>query len=250
MAFIIYSARNGEVERRQLGGILVVGRSPECDVYIHDALASRQHCRLEPARGGWIVVDLNSKNGTRVNGERVPRKPLRDGDILGIGTTTVRFQMGKLASPTRATTAVKVRPADPHDALANTVADFDAAEVAEVARVQLRHNWPTPKPVPPEPEAYAREDLYALMSEIASGSWDSIYAGASIPLVVPPSSAPLLAMDAPRRRPKSPATPLTPVPVVRAHRVERWMRDVAAAIGRQVDWARQWVAPPGMARAR
>lgn len=52
-----------------------------------DRWASRAHARLVRDRDGWIVEDAGSKNGTRVNGARVDRAALADGDVLEIGGT-------------------------------------------------------------------------------------------------------------------------------------------------------------------
>ena len=67
---------------------IVVGREPNrCDVMIESDLASRQHARIVPADGGHVeLVDLNSSNGTFVNGRRVTSVRLTDGDRIGFGS--------------------------------------------------------------------------------------------------------------------------------------------------------------------
>ena len=59
---------------------LVVGRDPRCEVFIDTPLLSRAHARIDFRDGAHVIVDLDSTNFTRVNGERVTEKPLRDGD--------------------------------------------------------------------------------------------------------------------------------------------------------------------------
>lgn len=206
MAYLIFLRRGAETGRFPLAGPVVVGRSPECDVSVHDILLSRRHCRLEPVRGGWVAVDLDSKNGTKVGGDRITRRGLRDGDVLTAGKTTICFRLGKLdttapadpidapddsASPAPSAAGVTFgkRPADPFEALAGTVCAFDAAAVVAAQR---RLKLPYPKPIPREPAAYARDDLYSMLTEITSSSWDSIYAGASRPFPTrKPSDRPL-----------------------------------------------------------
>jgi hypothetical protein len=61
---------------------LLIGRHPECDVIIPAATVSRQHAQLTFRDGGWILQDLGSTNGTRVNGQTVGRCRLRPGDQL------------------------------------------------------------------------------------------------------------------------------------------------------------------------
>jgi hypothetical protein len=69
---------------------LVIGRHPSCDVVLGDDTVSRRHALLTFRDGGWIVRDLDSTNGTRLNGEHVGRCRLRPGDQLGLGRQLLR----------------------------------------------------------------------------------------------------------------------------------------------------------------
>ncbi|MDR2109048.1 MAG: FHA domain-containing protein [Coriobacteriales bacterium] len=72
---------------------VVLGRELDCGITVNDANASRQHVRLEQnALGSWKLVDLNSTNGTLLNGRPVSQAVLRDGDQITIGTTVLEFQ--------------------------------------------------------------------------------------------------------------------------------------------------------------
>lgn len=63
-----------------------IGRDIACDMFIGDMTVSRVHAKLERARGGWLVTDLASTNGTRVNGWRVRDPvPVRAGDRVRFG---------------------------------------------------------------------------------------------------------------------------------------------------------------------
>ena len=75
-------------------GGLTIGRDRSCGLVIDDPLASRQHARLDFTDGNWIVTDLNSRNGTLVNGVRVTRWALAAGDQVQIGDTVLVFQTG------------------------------------------------------------------------------------------------------------------------------------------------------------
>ncbi len=68
-----------------------VGRLPDCGVQIVDASVSRYHAEIRAKGDGFVVVDLGSTNGTRVNGVRVYERALSDGDELTFGTVSVRF---------------------------------------------------------------------------------------------------------------------------------------------------------------
>ncbi len=65
---------------------LLIGRHLDCDVVLADTAISRFHARLRFRDGRWILQDLDSTNGTSVNGERVGRSELRPGDVISIGT--------------------------------------------------------------------------------------------------------------------------------------------------------------------
>ncbi len=70
---------------------VVLGRSKECDVQVPDANVSRRHAELRQEGSSWWVVDLDSTNGTEVNGRRVPRAKLADGDRITVGETELVF---------------------------------------------------------------------------------------------------------------------------------------------------------------
>ena len=67
------------------GSIKTVGRAARADFIVDAALVSRLHCRLTAGATELEVVDLESTNGTFVNGERTDRATLKSGDRLGIG---------------------------------------------------------------------------------------------------------------------------------------------------------------------
>ena len=70
---------------------MVLGRSRECDIRIPDANVSRRHAEVRQEGATHWVVDLGSTNGTEVNGRRVERAKLSDGDRITIGSTDVVF---------------------------------------------------------------------------------------------------------------------------------------------------------------
>ena len=68
------------------GNIKTVGRAPRADFVVDAALVSRLHCRLTAGANELEVADLDSTNGTYVNGERTTgATKLRAGDRLGVG---------------------------------------------------------------------------------------------------------------------------------------------------------------------
>jgi pSer/pThr/pTyr-binding forkhead associated (FHA) protein len=67
------------------GNIKTIGRATRADFIVEAALVSRVHCRLTAGATELEVVDLESTNGTFVNGERTTRAALKHGDRLGVG---------------------------------------------------------------------------------------------------------------------------------------------------------------------
>ncbi len=74
--------------------VTVIGRGAEVDVRLPDTGVSRRHAELHLADGVATIVDLDSTNGTTVNGRRVTRQLLVDGDRIGIGASTLTVRRG------------------------------------------------------------------------------------------------------------------------------------------------------------
>ena len=73
----------------------MLGRSKDCDVQVEDANVSRRHAELRREGSSWWLVDLDSTNGTELNGKRVQRVKLSDGDTITLGDTDLVF--GRIA---------------------------------------------------------------------------------------------------------------------------------------------------------
>jgi pSer/pThr/pTyr-binding forkhead associated (FHA) protein len=70
---------------------VVIGRSRSCDLCLRSPDASRRHAEIALTASGWEVRDLDSTNGTFVNGERVTQHLLRPGDRIEIGGDAITF---------------------------------------------------------------------------------------------------------------------------------------------------------------
>ena len=70
---------------------VVLGRSRECDIRVPDGNVSRRHAEIVREEGTYLLVDLDSTNGTDVNGRPVTRRALADGDTIRLGGTDVVF---------------------------------------------------------------------------------------------------------------------------------------------------------------
>ena len=78
---------------------ITIGRLPECQVTINDKGASRRHAQIRHANGTYVLTDLGSTNGTRLNGQTIQTRELADGDRITIGTTTLEFREGSGVTP-------------------------------------------------------------------------------------------------------------------------------------------------------
>lgn len=80
-------------ERVPLGEhVLTIGRLPESNIVLADPNVSRSHAEIRPRGAGYVVVDLGSTNGSRVNGVRITEHELVDGDEISFGNTRMRFE--------------------------------------------------------------------------------------------------------------------------------------------------------------
>jgi hypothetical protein len=71
-----------------------LGRSRDCEVVLEDANVSRKHAEVRPSGGSWVVRDLGSTNGVKVNGRRITgAQSLKRGDQIELGTSRVIFDL-------------------------------------------------------------------------------------------------------------------------------------------------------------
>jgi hypothetical protein len=91
-------------------GRLVMGRLPACEITLNDANASRQHAELVKREDGWWLVDLDSTNGTFVNGSLVKERRLAPGDRIQIGSSKLEFATEQAPAPPKAPPAAVPEP--------------------------------------------------------------------------------------------------------------------------------------------
>jgi hypothetical protein len=89
-ALLVYGGRRLVVSAR--GATL--GRSRECDVVVDDANVSRRHAELRPRGATWVLTDLGSTNGTRLNGRPIHgAEVVRPGDEIEVGASVITFEL-------------------------------------------------------------------------------------------------------------------------------------------------------------
>lgn len=72
--------------------LFTVGRDPSCECPIEEYVISRRHARIHREGDGYRLEDLQSKNGTYVNNQRVETATLHDGDRIGFGTIVCLYR--------------------------------------------------------------------------------------------------------------------------------------------------------------
>jgi Protein of unknown function (DUF3662)/Inner membrane component of T3SS, cytoplasmic domain len=75
-------------------GGATLGRSRQCDIVLSDPNVSRQHAEVRARGGSWVLTDLGSTNGSRINGRPVEgSEVIRPGDEIELGSTVLRFEL-------------------------------------------------------------------------------------------------------------------------------------------------------------
>jgi len=71
-----------------------IGRGRQADVVLNDPNVSRQHAEIRPRGGSWVVADLGSTNGSKLNGRQIDgSEVLRDGDEIEVGESVMTFTL-------------------------------------------------------------------------------------------------------------------------------------------------------------
>jgi pSer/pThr/pTyr-binding forkhead associated (FHA) protein len=72
-----------------------LGRGTACEICLPDKTVSRRHCQISWGGIAYVLQDLNSSNGTFLNGEQIQEAFLHDGDMLQVGDVMVQFWLGR-----------------------------------------------------------------------------------------------------------------------------------------------------------
>ena len=88
IATLSWNGKQHEIEKRRI----VIGRSKDADIQVEDPNVSRRHAEVRQEGAAYWVVDLDSTNGTEINGRRLKRAKLRPGDTITVGSTELVFR--------------------------------------------------------------------------------------------------------------------------------------------------------------
>ena len=94
LQLVVLDGPDAGLRKRAEGERVVIGKHESCDVVLHDDTVSRFHCDVTIEGGRAVVRDLESRNGTVLDGVAVATAYARSGSILTLGTTRVRVDLG------------------------------------------------------------------------------------------------------------------------------------------------------------
>ncbi len=130
-----------EIELSEKG--IVIGREDDCDLALNDSRVSRRHAKVSCENGVWQLADLDSANGTTLNGQPVKVVALQVNDEVTIGGTTFSFNPGATpaAAPAPAapgaSVSSKAAPAPAGAAQPGMMATADDLKLVERMRVSM-----------------------------------------------------------------------------------------------------------------
>ena len=78
--------------------VTTIGRKSDNDIAINYPLASSRHCQIMSVAADWFIEDLNSTNGTCINGKTIKKSGLKNNDIISIGNCEIKFQQDRPAA--------------------------------------------------------------------------------------------------------------------------------------------------------
>jgi NADH:quinone reductase (non-electrogenic) len=85
--------RSDGAELRLEGDVLYLGRGPDNHIVVNDKMVSRRHSALKREGANYVLEDLGTTNGTHVNGQRIQRHMLAQGDVIRLGGTLFTYRV-------------------------------------------------------------------------------------------------------------------------------------------------------------
>ena len=147
-------SRGGEPIARRLceETELTIGRNPACRLCLDDPTVSRQHAALERTVGGWVVRDLRSTNGVKVNGRSIVEWVLQEGDQVSVGAFVLEVSFPPEQPALRASLPPSAAsPAPPPPALPSPPPLPSPASLPSPSPVCSPASLPSPAPSTPTP---------------------------------------------------------------------------------------------------
>lgn len=92
LRFISGKYQGGEFPLR-MNREIIIGRSSDLDMVLVEDMVSRRHAKITTTEGDIFIQDMGSTNGTFVNGAKITKQFLRDGDEVRIGEARMKFTL-------------------------------------------------------------------------------------------------------------------------------------------------------------
>ncbi|MHC4777762.1 MAG: FHA domain-containing protein [Planctomycetota bacterium] len=117
---VILSGKKRGDELSVTADAMTIGRTKDADLVVKDKSISRRHAQFRREGGGWVIRDLESKNGLRVNNREVSEQGLRTGDVVMLGGIKIKFidplELAPLPEPPQAPAPLPLFPTPPPEA--------------------------------------------------------------------------------------------------------------------------------------
>ncbi len=140
--------RKGEMTEWALGSfVLTIGKAPSNNIVVDEKTVAPAHAEIGFVQGQYVLADLGSKSGTRVNGSAIRQVPLTDGDLIQIGSLALQFQADVAGSAKVSKQLDAAAPVTPEtamlDELVGSIRMHRARELSEreQAIAQIHNEW-------------------------------------------------------------------------------------------------------------
>ena len=156
--------------------IIRLGRDKSCSLHVHDTEVSRQHAEFRRTHRDYTVSDLNSSNGTFVNGVRVQQQALASGDHVQVGATLMLYTGPVSDSSTGIDSAVSISTAVPTDDGSHIIHSMTQQEGSLIFSSQAelpQNSWLARAEQPPGnvPHGAGRQPHAGHRPVVRRGSW-------------------------------------------------------------------------------
>lgn len=182
------------------GNVWVIGRGHSADITVMDIKVSRAHCRIDRQGNTFFVNDLNSTNGSYLNGQQIDRQVLHRGDYVKVGYTILAFQYETVEEASGAPAPSRAAPGYP---------------AAPPLPAGAPYGQPAPAYAQPPPGSYPAPDPYPPAPAYAAPAGPAAWQPAPPPMPAPAAYAPQPQVDsmpsayaqAPSYSPQAPSAP-------------------------------------------
>ena len=151
----------------------IVGRTKEAGIVLPEEMVSRHHAKIEPKNGMFIVTDLGSTNGSYVNGEKIIKAKIREGDRILFGTSIFKVERNPNLQELLQESPIKLETAKEEGEMMMTVGGYQLSDF----ETQPPPNVKVANQKKPSPEATDLTDISKKMGSLSETSILDLLAG-------------------------------------------------------------------------